>query len=771
MVSGCNQIVTSYVTDLARDIPSDELGCSAAKGAISGRLSRIAMPTRPALVRFGLFELDLAEGVLIKNGRRIKLQEQPFRLLSILLEHPGETVTREQLAQGLWPADTFVDFDRSLNAAVAKLRQALGDSADNPRFIETQARRGYRFIAPVTGPVEAVVVAATDASKSRFTRRSVTRGLTGALLLLLIGAGILYYRDRRDQHGNLAELLPHPVPLTTYPGFQWMPTFSPEGSRVAFAWEEPGKRPSNIYVKLIGSGEPVRLTTGETADFAPAWSPDGRYIAFLRARGSFTTAVMLIPSLGGPERELTRLHLDGTQFFEHGNWVPTAPLLAWSSDNKYLLALEEDPSGATSRLAGQYGILRISVESGQQAQLKLLGDWWSGNAHRNLHSGDAGLALSPDGRTLAFAHTLDFLNNHLFAARLSPDMLPIGPPRSLHFDSGYVSGIAWDAHGQDLLVSADRLWKVPLNPRREPAALNLGDAAPRELAVSKNGQRLVFAHYSFDADIWRADLRSAHLKDAAQLIASTRLEIRPAYSSNGTRIAFESNRTGNEEIWTSNADGSQPLQLTSFGNSYAGSPRWSPDDRQIAFDSNAAGKWDIYVISSEGGKPVRFTQASGSNSRPSWSHDGKWIYYCALESSGAQIWKKPAAGGAEIQLTNKGGCNQMESADGAYVYYLKSRDSALWRVPTGGGQESQVLALTHRLQFALGTRGAYLIEKVAPTTLKYLDFVTGATKVLGVLPGPVFQDRGLAVSSDEHWLLYGKDEYAGSQLMLVEGFR
>ena len=77
------------------------------------------MPTRPALLRFGLFELDLAEGVLIKNGRRIKLQEQPFRLLSILLEHPGETVTREQLTQALWPADTFVDFDRSLNAAVA----------------------------------------------------------------------------------------------------------------------------------------------------------------------------------------------------------------------------------------------------------------------------------------------------------------------------------------------------------------------------------------------------------------------------------------------------------------------------------------------------------------------------------------------------------------------------------------------------------------------------------------------------------------------------
>lgn len=267
----------------------------------------------------------------------------------------------------------------------------------------------------------------------------------------------------------------------------------------------------------------------------------------------------------------------------------------------------------------------------------------------------------------------------------------------------------------------------------------MSGAAPRELAVSKSGKRLAFTHYSFDADIWRADLRSAGLKDAAQLIASTRLEIRPAYSSDGTRIAFESNRTGNEELWTSSADGSRPLQLTSFGNSYAGSPTWSPDDLQIAFDSNAAGKWDIYVMPSQGGKPVRFTQGSGPNIRPSWSRNGKWIYYCAVANGGPQIWKKPAEGGGEIQVTQGGGCNQMESADGAYVYYLRSRDRALWRVPTGGGQESQVLALTHPLQFALGTRGAYLIENVAPTTLRYLDFVTGAIKVLGVLPGPFFR--------------------------------
>jgi cholera toxin transcriptional activator len=101
------------------------------------------------IVRFGVFELDLAAGELRKNGAKLRLQEQPFQVLALLLERAGEVVTREDLRQKLWPADTFVDFDHSLNTAVNKLREVLGDSASSPRYIETLARRGYRFIAPV----------------------------------------------------------------------------------------------------------------------------------------------------------------------------------------------------------------------------------------------------------------------------------------------------------------------------------------------------------------------------------------------------------------------------------------------------------------------------------------------------------------------------------------------------------------------------------------------------------------------------------------------
>jgi len=122
--------------------------------------------TGPRIVRFGLFEADLQSGELRKNGVRLRLQEQPFQVLALLVSRPGEVVTREQLREKLWPADTFVDFDHSLNTAINKIREALGDSASNPRFVETLARRGYRFIAPVQrgGSLERTANQAAQAS-------------------------------------------------------------------------------------------------------------------------------------------------------------------------------------------------------------------------------------------------------------------------------------------------------------------------------------------------------------------------------------------------------------------------------------------------------------------------------------------------------------------------------------------------------------------------------------------------------------------------------
>ena len=153
-----------------------------------------------AILRFGVFEVDVRAGEVRKHGARIKLQEQPFHVLTVLLQRPGELVTREELRSENWPADTFVDFDNGLNTAINKLREALGDSADSPRFIETLPRRGYRFIAPVTGEDGTTRGAAAGVSAPwRSSSRKIA--VTAAIAVLAVGiVGGLLWRARRAPH-------------------------------------------------------------------------------------------------------------------------------------------------------------------------------------------------------------------------------------------------------------------------------------------------------------------------------------------------------------------------------------------------------------------------------------------------------------------------------------------------------------------------------------------------------------------------------------------
>src|ERR1700693_1848753 len=141
------------------------------------------------MIRFGVFEVDRRAGELRRNGARVKLQEQPFQILALLLERPGEVVTREELQSRLWPADIFVDFDHSLNTAVRRLRDALGDSAENPRFVETVARRGYRFLAPVDGSSLSAVPPAKPGAAAHSARRWWLFGAVALALLVGVVVG------------------------------------------------------------------------------------------------------------------------------------------------------------------------------------------------------------------------------------------------------------------------------------------------------------------------------------------------------------------------------------------------------------------------------------------------------------------------------------------------------------------------------------------------------------------------------------------------------
>jgi DNA-binding winged helix-turn-helix (wHTH) protein len=197
-----------------------------------------APPQAPHILQFGIYEIDVRTGELRKSGVKLKLQEQPFQVLRMLVEHPGEIVTREELRNRLWPADTFVDFDRGLNAAVKRLRDALGESADTPVFIETLSRRGYRFIAPVNGsPSPSTAgIAATHRNKSIFSTRRIV-----ILCLASVVIAVLLWTARRVP-SRPTGIIEHKLTSNSSENTVSSAGISPDGKYLAYG---PHERPVN----------------------------------------------------------------------------------------------------------------------------------------------------------------------------------------------------------------------------------------------------------------------------------------------------------------------------------------------------------------------------------------------------------------------------------------------------------------------------------------------------------------------------------------------
>lgn len=703
--------------------------------------------------KFGAFELDTHSGELRKHGIKIRLQPQPLQTLSILLENAGQVVTREEMQKRLWPDSTYVDFDNAINSTIRKLRDALGDSAENPVFIETLARRGHRFIYPIPA-ANAPAMPEVEQKKALPKQRPLPRRTVA-----VIGAGVLaaaalvfWMANRRGENVGIPHVA---VPITSYLGLQHNPSFSPDGTRVAFAWYEPAKRVSGIYVKSIGPGDPVALTTGEKGDFGPAWSPDGQFIAFMRPRDAWHAAVMIMASVGGQER-----HLTDVGFYEayippyRHEWSVASPFLAWSANGKWLIGLDE--GGPT----GPARAIRISVGTGEKRAI---------TSPPPDSEGDGCLALSPDGKTLAFSRA------DIYTISMSEDMLPIGEERRLTFDGKAIEGLAWTADGHALVFVSDRsgkleMWRMAPLPKADPVRINAAGPDPGAIAISPERNRLVYTHWWGKGSIQGISLTGKTAGQTTTLISSSRDELLPKYSPDGKRMAFQSNRSGENEVWISDVDASNSRQLTYCGT-WAGSPRWSPDGQKIAFDCDKTGTgpgtWNIYVVDSQGGEPVPLTTSS-SNMRPSWSHDGKWIYFGSDRSGSLQIWKIPASGGKPIQLTRKGGEVAYESADGKSIYYTLGFD--LWEAPVDGGEEVRVLNSIYRLNFAPGKQGVYFLDgNQLAVDLKLLDPRTHRIQSIAAVPGPM--DEEITISPDEQWMAYAKVEYDGSELMLIENFR
>ena len=370
---------------------------------------------------FGAFQVDTRSHELRRSGVRIKIQDQPFLILVKLLERPGQLVSREELRAALWNGDTFVDFDTGLNTAVKRLREALGDSAESPSFVETLPKLGYRFVAPVqSSPPE---LPSPPASARRGSPQSKGKlfwrrwsAMTG-LLLVAAGTTIFYLRSR----GSAAST--EIVPLTGMDESESSPAFSPDGNQVAFASGSERPDSAGIYTMLIGGERPLRLTS-DSRDCCPVWSPDGRTVAFVRfQQGGYT--IYTVHALGGNPRVLYSYSVD---FPEHLGYPPT---FSWSPDGGQLAISAVSPS------LGRPSITLLALRDFSLHPItsppRQFSDWYP--------------AFSPDGKSLAFLRSSGPGEvEDLYVVSVTG-----GEARRVTFDNRIAGPPAWSQDGRDII--------------------------------------------------------------------------------------------------------------------------------------------------------------------------------------------------------------------------------------------------------------------------------------------------------------------------------
>jgi len=703
------------------------------------------------IVQLGPFVLDVSRYELTRGGKPVRMERIPMDLLILLVREKGRLVGREEIIERLWGKDVHFDTDNGINTAIRKIRRALGEDPEKPQYIETVQGKGYRFKIPLDGAISNGAKSSPPNGYASFTpsgightvsARTTRNVVLAGTMLWALALSFLYYRHSLRSKA----VQPAVTPAVTNVGEKYTPSLSPDGQHLAFVWNGGAGPHFNLYVKVVGTEESLRLTNQPSLDFDPVWSPDGRYIAFCRILKD-ATGVYIVPASGGAEYRVRNTLWDDQEFDE----VFRFGRLSWSPDGKLL---------AYSDRATRYepaSIFLLSLDSREVRRLT--------SAQRSR--GDFSPEFSPDGQTVAFGRDSQGVQS-IYAIPVSG-----GAEQRLTSDTAQKWGLAWTPDGREIVfANVGWLWKVSRRGGK-PEKLQFGQDG---FQPSISGNRLAYVHLKFNNNIWRRSLHSFAASSPDKFISSTRMESGPQFSPDGSKVAFESTRSGAYEVWLCRSDGSGPMQLTHLNPSVTGTPRWSPDGQQIVFDSRPAGNSDIFVIDVQGGPPRKLTSEPSNEGVPSWSRDGRWIYFASDRSGDWDVWKMPSAGGSAVQVTHHGGFAGFESPDGRFFYYAKGLTvPGLWRIPANGGNEVELISSLeagHWGYWAVVENGIYYLDTTTKPGISFFDLATRrATRVFDLENRPARQAPGLAVSPDKRTILYTQWDASDSDIVLVENFR
>jgi DNA-binding winged helix-turn-helix (wHTH) protein/WD40 repeat protein len=643
-------------------------------------------------VRFGRFELDLRTRELRSNTRKLTLQERPFQILSALLKRPGELVTRDELTRSLWPADTFVDFEHSLNKAVNRLREALEDSAEHPRFIETLPRLGYRFIAPVetaelSKPENSAEGGASpNESGTRSARpRFVWPAVGIALSLACLSVGWFWVHHRKP---NPPE--PEFQRLSFGRGMVRSARFAPDGQSVVYGAAWDGK-PSELFWTKAGSFESRPL--GVAGDILTISSSGEMAVLQNQRFGAVASqGTLALTSLTG---SAPRKLLDNVQ---DADWSPDGSKLAvihYVSNGR--CELEYPPGKVLYETTGGMWLSHSRV-SPRGDQIAFLEHPWAGD---------------DDG----FLEILDLAGNKKI---LSPEFTNIG-------------GLAWSPAGDAIWFSSRELGQSGpqalfkftttgdrLLVRREPGDVTLRD-------VSRSGT-LALTRDTLRGEVF-SRMKGENQERELGLLGNS---IATDLTADGNVIVLsvqgEASGTG-YAIYLRKTDGSEAVRL---GDGFP--TQFSPDGKWILTTSLPSTPFpQLFLLPTGAGQPVSLTHDSRSHYFATLLPDGKTFLFEGKEPGHARRnWIQSVAGGEPAPITPEGTVGHQVSPDGKLLVAVDS-ERRFWLYPIGGGPPRAVLGIEpgeDPIRWSGDGKYLFIVNNVIPASVYRVEVLTGRRRLL-----------------------------------------
>jgi len=575
--------------------------------------------------------------------------------------------------------------------------------------------------------------------------------VAGLAAAVLVAAGLVWQqRSLRAVSRLVAPLVP--VPLTTDPGMECAPSFSPDGRRIAFQRHQSlTGQDMDIYIKEVRGESMRRLTFDSRPDFSPAWSPDGASIAFLRDIGNLTSEVRLISiDDNAPERLLF------TTWTGRRALAFADTYLTWTPDGKALIT--------PGRESGKPGLFLYRVPDGSRTRL---------TEPEEENTLDRSPSVSPDGRFLAFNRAADWARRRTCTAPLAA-----GPPYKANCSTAggsRVHSAAWTRDGRELLFvrgpfNGSAIWRARPHSLDTANRLNLTEQSAYQPALSVRGNRLAYVKVSLDLEIWQFPIENgaAVQSKGRRWLQSSRFMNSPAHSPDGTKVVFQTGWTGTPELWVSGHDGGNPKQLTRLNASTIQLVSWSPAGSWIAFTALPDKDWELFVLDINSDQPPRRIAALGAGTVPEWTRDGKALLASTIWKGKTGLFRFNLEGNSAPALLVEGAAGGAGvSADGRFLYFKMEAEGPIRRKDLISGNEIVVTTGRSDQWFRLGRSGVYFVTSgEGASRLMFQQFGSRSPEL--VLPRLA---ASFSVSPDEKTLLAVQPGNANADLMLVEGFR